>query len=174
MEDEVIRGTTVVKDGAITWPPPAPKISAAPPAKEKPAAAAPAANKAHDHGKTGAPASAKAVAMLFALGAALFWFIGTYAPATFLNNFTVFVLACFFVYMGVWILPPALLTPLMGVTNAIISIIAIGALVQVAPPLLAEAGAGRPADWILGLAIVALALTSITMFGRLPGTPPLT
>jgi proton-translocating NAD(P)+ transhydrogenase subunit alpha len=165
MEDEVIRGTTVVKDGAITWPPPAPKISAAPPAKAKAAAASPAANKAHDHGKTGAPASAKAVAILFALGAALFWFIGTYAPAAFLNHFTVFVLACFVGYMVVWNVTPALHTPLMSVTNAISSIIAIGALVQVAPPLLAEAGAGRPADWILGLAIVALALTSINMFG---------
>jgi NAD(P) transhydrogenase subunit alpha len=40
MEDEVIRGTTVIKDGNITWPPPAPKLSAAPPAK--PAAKPPA------------------------------------------------------------------------------------------------------------------------------------
>jgi len=37
MEDEVVRGATVVKDGAITWPPPAPKISAAPPPKPQPA-----------------------------------------------------------------------------------------------------------------------------------------
>ena len=39
MEDEVIRGTTVIKDGAVTWPPPAPTLSAAPPAA-KPAPAA--------------------------------------------------------------------------------------------------------------------------------------
>ena len=39
MDDEVIRGTTVVKEGEITWPPPAPKLSAAP-AAAKPAAAA--------------------------------------------------------------------------------------------------------------------------------------
>src|SRR2546423_575930 len=41
MDDEVIRGTTVVKEGAVTWPPPAPKLSAAPPAKV-PATALPA------------------------------------------------------------------------------------------------------------------------------------
>ena len=60
---------------------------------------------------------------------------------------------------------PALHTPLMSVTNAISSIIAIGALVQVAPPLAAAAGADRPEAWILGLAVVAVALTSINMFG---------
>ena len=59
---------------------------------------------------------------------------------------------------------PALHTPLMSVTNAISSIIAIGALVQVAPPL-ADFGPDRPAAWILGLALVAIALTSINMLG---------
>src|SRR3972149_1264399 len=49
MEDEVLRGTTVVKEGNITWPPPAPKLPAAPPAAAKPAAAAPAA-KGRGHG----------------------------------------------------------------------------------------------------------------------------
>src|SRR5690242_9605407 len=54
MEDEVIRGTTVIKDGTITWPPPAPKLSAAP-AKPPAKAAPPAAEKkGHGHG-AGAP-----------------------------------------------------------------------------------------------------------------------
>jgi NAD(P) transhydrogenase subunit alpha len=52
----------------------------------------------------------------------------------------------------------------MSVTNAISSIIAIGALVQVAPPL-AGSGAGRPNLLILGLAVFALALTAVNMFG---------
>ena len=51
------------------------------------------------------------------------------------SHFTVFVLACFIGYMVVWNVTPSLHTPLMSVTNAISSIIAIGALVQVAPPL---------------------------------------
>jgi NAD(P) transhydrogenase subunit alpha len=167
MDDEVIRGTTVVKQGSVTWPPPAPKLSAAPPAAAKPAAAA-VAKKGHGH-DAGAAASARTITIFFALAALLFWFIGAYAPAAFLGHFTVFVLACFVGYMVVWNVTPALHTPLMSVTNAISSIIAIGALVQVAPPMMenavAGAGADRPEDWILGLTVAALALTSINMFG---------
>ena len=103
---------------------------------------------------------------MFAVAAVVFWFIGASAPAAFLAHFTVFVLACFVGYMVVWNVTPALHTPLMSVTNAISSIIAIGALVQVAPPLLGAAGAGdRPETWILGLAVLAIALTTINMFG---------
>jgi H+-translocating NAD(P) transhydrogenase subunit alpha len=98
------------------------------------------------------------------VGAVLFWLVGMYAPASFLSHFTVFVLACFIGYMVVWNVTPALHTPLMSVTNAISSIIAIGALVQVAPPL-AGAGADRPNQLILGLAVFALALTAVNMFG---------
>jgi NAD(P) transhydrogenase subunit alpha len=65
--------------------------------------------------------------------------------------------------MVVWNVTPALHTPLMSVTNAISSIIAIGALVQVAPPI--SAGAERPELWILGLAVAGIALTTINMFG---------
>jgi NAD(P) transhydrogenase subunit alpha len=46
-------------------------------------------------------------------------------------HFTVFVLACFVGYMVIWNVSPALHTPLMSVTNAISSIIVIGALLQV-------------------------------------------
>ena len=99
------------------------------------------------------------------VGAAVFWLIGAFAPATFLAHFTVFVLACFIGYMVVWNVTPALHTPLMSVTNAISSIIVIGALVQVAPPMGEAAAEGRPAGWILGLAIVSIALTTINMFG---------
>ncbi len=162
MEDEVIRGTTVVKEGKITWPPPAPKISAAPPAPaRKPPAPAPA--KAHGHGGAGAPLPRKATAVFFLVAAAAFWFIGAYAPPAFLSHFTVFVLACFVGYMVIWNVTPALHTPLMSVTNAISSIIAIGALVQVAPPV-AEA-ADRPVGWIVGLAVLSIALVAINMFG---------
>ena len=165
MEDDVIRGSTVLKEGNITWPPPAPKLSAAPPAAAKPAAAPPAARKGHGHGEAAAPASARSMAIMFAVAALLFWFIGANAPAAFLAHFTVFVLACFVGYMVVWNVTPALHTPLMSVTNAISSIIAIGALVQVAPPQAAAAGADRPEAWILGLAVAGVALTSINMFG---------
>jgi len=162
MEDEAIRGLTVIKDGAVTWPPPPPKAPAAPPAAAKPAAAAPAA-KGHGHG-AGEPMSGRALAIVFFVGAVLFWFIGAHAPAAFLTNFTVFVLGCFVGYMVIWNVTPSLHTPLMSVTNAISSIIVIGALIQIAPPL--EAGAaGRPDEMIRWMAIVGIALTSINMFG---------
>jgi NAD(P) transhydrogenase subunit alpha len=164
MDDDAIRGLTVIKEGSITWPPPAPKLPAVSP-QAKPAAAAstPAKKSGHGHG-AGEPASAKSLALTFGVGALLFWLVGAFAPASFLAHFTVFILACFIGYMVVWNVTPALHTPLMSVTNAISSIIAIGALVQVAPPL-GEATAGRPGAVILGLAVAALTLTAINMFG---------
>jgi NAD(P) transhydrogenase subunit alpha len=163
-EDDAIRGLTVVKDGAITWPPPPPKLPAAPP-QARAAATAPAAAKKSGHGHgAGEPASGRSLAILFGVGALLFWLVGAYAPASFLAHFTVFVLACFIGYMVVWNVTPALHTPLMSVTNAISSIIAVGALIQVAPPLGAGAE-GRPGGLILVLAVLALALTAVNMFG---------
>ena len=161
MDDDAIRGLTVIKDGVITWPAPAPKLPAAP---AKPASAQPiTAPSAHGHGKGGAPASATKIAIIFGVAALLFLLIGAYAPAAFLGHFTVFILACFVGYMVVWNVTPALHTPLMSVTNAISSIIAIGALVQISPPLMGDLD--RPDGWIRWLAVAGIALTSINMFG---------
>jgi NAD(P) transhydrogenase subunit alpha len=163
-DDEAIRGATVIKEGAVTWPPPAPKLSAAP-AQARPAAAPPVAAKKSGHGHgAGEPMSGKTLAAVFGAGAVLFLLVGAFAPASFLSHFTVFVLACFIGYMVIWNVTPALHTPLMSVTNAISSIIAVGALVQIAPPL-GGTGADRPDGLILGLAVVALTLTAINMFG---------
>lgn len=159
MEDDAIRGLTVVKDGAITWP--APPLVAAP----KPVAnltTAPAARKGHGHGEPSGPMSVGKLAIVAGVTAVLFALVGAYAPAAFLSHFTVFVLACFVGYMVVWNVKPALHTPLMSVTNAISSIIAIGALVQISP--LANA-TERPNTLIIGLAAAALVLTAINMFG---------
>ena len=159
MEDDAIRGLTVVNDGVITWP--------APPLKPPPAAAgaavraAPVHAKGREPGKRGGGMSAAALASLFCGAAIAFLLVGLYAPAAFLGHFTVFVLACFVGYMVVWNVTPALHTPLMSVTNAISSIIVIGALVQVAP---ASAAEGHPAV-VRILAIAAMGLTAINMFG---------
>src|SRR5512140_3391856 len=67
MDDDAIRGLTVVKDGAITWPPPPLKLPAAAP-QAKPAAAAVPAKKS-GHGEAGEPASPKSLALLFGVGA---------------------------------------------------------------------------------------------------------
>jgi NAD(P) transhydrogenase subunit alpha len=159
MEDDAIRGLTVVKDGAITWP--APPLVVAPKPAAKPAAM-PAAKKGHGHGTASGPMPAGKLAIVAGVTAVLFALVGSYAPAEFLSHFTVFVLACFVGYMVVWNVKPALHTPLMSVTNAISSIIAIGALVQISP--IADA-ASRPNTLIGVLAAVALVLTAINMFG---------
>lgn len=160
MEDDAIRGLTVVKEGSITWPAPAPKLPPAPAAAAAKPAVAQVAKKGH--GAASAPMSRNKLAIVFGVAAALFWLIGASAPREFLSHFTVFVLACFVGYMVVWNVKPALHTPLMSVTNAISSIIAIGALVQISP----LAGAvNRPNDWISWLAAAGIVLTSINMFG---------
>ncbi|MEM8815335.1 MAG: Re/Si-specific NAD(P)(+) transhydrogenase subunit alpha [Pseudomonadota bacterium] len=121
MDDEVIRGATVCKDGETTWPPPAPKLSAAPPQAAPEPVAPPAAEKPSFLG----PLIAMGLGGLALLG------LGAVAPPSFMAHFTVFVLACFVGYMVIWNVKPALHTPLMSVTNAISSIIVIGALVQI-------------------------------------------
>jgi NAD(P) transhydrogenase subunit alpha len=159
MEDDAIRGLTVIKDGAITWPAP-PLVVASKPAPKS--AAAPLAKKGHGHGEPSGPMPAGKLVIVAAITAVLFVLVGAYAPAAFLSHFTVFVLACFVGYMVVWNVKPALHTPLMSVTNAISSIIAIGALVQISP--MANA-AERPNTLIIVLASLALVLTAINMFG---------
>ena len=123
MEDEVIRGATICFDGETTWPPPAPKLSAAPP---KPAAPPPEPVPAEDEKPD---VFGPIVAM--AIGGLALFGLGAVAPPSFMAHFTVFVLACFVGYMVIWNVTPALHTPLMSVTNAISSIIVIGALLQI-------------------------------------------
>jgi NAD(P) transhydrogenase subunit alpha len=167
MDDDAIRGLTVIKDGAITWPAPPPKLPAAPPAPAaKTAVAAAPPPKAKGHGEPSGPMSPGKTAVLFGVGAILFLLVGRYAPSSFLGHFTVFVLACFVGYMVVWNVTPALHTPLMSVTNAVSSIIAIGALVQIAPDLTKiSTDLARPGEWIRWLAVGGIALATINMFG---------
>jgi NAD(P) transhydrogenase subunit alpha len=120
-EDEVVRGATVCKGGETTYPPPAPKLSAAP----KKAEPAPAPVKVEEKPSVMGPIIGMIVGGLALLG------LGAVAPESFMNHFTVFVLACFVGYMVIWNVSPALHTPLMSVTNAISSIIVIGALLQI-------------------------------------------
>jgi len=147
MEDEVIRGTTVINNGEITWPPPAPKLSAKPgPVKPVEAPA-----------QQPEPRKAGPLALLlpFLIGGAALLGLGLVAPPSFMAHFTVFVLACFVGYMVIWNVTPALHTPLMSVTNAISSIIIIGALLQVSSDV----------DWIKWLAGLAILITAINIAG---------
>ena len=74
----------------------------------------------------------------------------------FISILSIFVLACFVGYFVVWSVTPALHTPLMSVTNAISSVIVVGALI-------AAAAEGSPSSKWLGL--LAVVLASVNIFG---------
>lgn len=147
LEDEVIRGATICTGGETIWPPPAPKLSAAPP-KAAPAPA-PVVEKTEQKRSVIGPLLAMAVGGLALLG------LGAVAPPSFMAHFTVFVLACFVGYMVIWNVTPALHTPLMSVTNAISSIIIIGALLQIS-------SADKLIMWIAAFTVL---ITSVNIAG---------
>lgn len=153
MEEEVTRGTTIVHHGEITWPPPTPKPVALPAGATSPIPTA----KSPASASLGKKAHTKSHNPLWVMAAGIFLLLlaGYFAPVSFVEHFTVFIMACFVGYMVVWNVTPALHTPLMSVTNAISSIIAIGAVMQ-----LSDGSFG-----IQLLAGFALTLTAINMFG---------
>ena len=121
MEDEAIRGATIVNGGEVTWPPPKPKLQAAPTIK-------PPEPKREE-----APVKKENVwvkYLILTVSALSFLWLGSVAPPEFMSHFTVFILACFVGYQVIWNVTPALHTPLMSVTNAISGIIVIGAVLQ--------------------------------------------
>ena len=143
MEDEVVRGATVVKDGEVTWPPPAPKLSAAPPKPlEKPVEPTEVVEE---------KPSWFGPLVTFIVGGLALLGLGSVAPASFMAHFTVFVLACFVGYMVIWNVTAALHTPLMSVTNAISSIIVIGAILQISSE-------DSVIMWIAGFAVTITAI----------------
>ncbi|KUJ82533.1 NAD(P)(+) transhydrogenase (Re/Si-specific) subunit alpha [Microbulbifer flavimaris] len=150
-EDEAIRGATVVRDGEITWPPPAPKVSAQP----KPA---PKKEVVPEVKEEAAPKkkSALSIALFWLVAGGLILWLGRVAPPDFVSHFTVFVLAIFVGWQVIWNVTHALHTPLMSVTNAISGIVIVGALLQV--------GATGSALVTL-LAFVAVLVASINIFG---------
>ena len=148
--NDIVRPMTVLKAGAVTWPPPAPAT--------KPAPDTPRGAKVQIHSAAhGPPATAKMSASsargLLLAGLALLG-IGLSAPPDFLTHFTVFVLTCFIGYQVIWSVTPALHTPLMSVTNAISGIIVIGGMLQVN---------GGSAASILG--VIAIVLATINIAG---------
>ncbi|MDD2661025.1 MAG: Re/Si-specific NAD(P)(+) transhydrogenase subunit alpha [Methylococcales bacterium] len=130
MDDEVIRGTTVIKEGNITWPPPAPKLSVAP----APQTEAPAYPSVLEQQKKSIIPPVVKQLLPAIIGGLILFGIGAVAPESFMTHFTVFVLAVFVGYQVIWNVSHSLHTPLMSVTNAISSIIVIGALVQISTP----------------------------------------
>ncbi|MBT8408205.1 MAG: Re/Si-specific NAD(P)(+) transhydrogenase subunit alpha [Alphaproteobacteria bacterium] len=155
MEDDVIRGATVTYDGEITYPPPPPKVAAiaAQPAKEKPKELTPEEKRAQEIAAF-KDATKRQVTLLVA-GGALMLLIGAYAPASFMQHFVVFALACFVGFQVIWNVSHALHTPLMAVTNAISGIIIVGALLQI--------GSG---NWLVVLlSFISVLIASINIVG---------
>ena len=129
MEDDVIRGATVTHDGEITFPPPPPKVQAIAAAKPKEPEKTPEEIKAEEVAATKA-AGRKQTGMLV-IGGLLMLLIGQYAPASFMQHFIVFVLSVFIGFQVIWNVSHALHTPLMAITNAISSVVILGALLQI-------------------------------------------
>jgi len=146
-EDEVIRGATVVKDGQLSWPAPAINISAAPAPKVE-ETKAPVIVEEKAPNKWFKPVNA-------IVAAGLFGWIASVAPSDFLAHFTVFMLACIVGYGVVWNVAHSLHTPLMSVTNAISSIIIVGALLQV----------GSDYWYVNTLALLAILIATINIVG---------
>ena len=148
MDDEVIRGTTTIKDGEIAWPPPPPKLSAAP-ARPKPTRAP---VEPVDEGKA-KRRHAITTGVVLTAGIAVILWVGSVAPASFMPHFIVFVLACFIGWQVIWSVTPALHTPLMSVTNAISGIIVIGALLKL--------DSGQWVVWLLAAVSVLIATINV-------------
>jgi NAD(P) transhydrogenase subunit alpha len=137
LDDVVQRGTTVIHQGKLCWPPaqpapaPTPAVTSAV-AAGKATTAATNASPAADPATASAQARRRGVVSLVALAAAavVLLALGAVAPPSFVAHLTVFVLAVFVGYQVVWNVTPALHTPLMSVTNAISGIIVIGALLH--------------------------------------------
>ncbi|MDA9224872.1 proton-translocating transhydrogenase family protein, partial [Tateyamaria sp.] len=155
MEDDVIRGATIVHGKEITFPPPPPKIAAI--------AAAPKVDAPKE--LTAEEKRAKEVAEfkqqtkrqvgLLAIGGGLLLAVGLVAPASFMQHFIVFVLSVFIGFQVIWNVAHSLHTPLMAVTNAISSIIILGAVIQI----------GSSSLLITLLAALAVFMASVNIFG---------
>ena len=155
MEDDVIRGATVTHDGAITFPPPPPKVQAiaAQKPKEKARELTPEEKRAQE--VAAFRAQTRSQVTLLGVGGALMLLVGLYAPASFLQHFIVFVMACFVGFQVIWNVSHSLHTPLMAVTNAISSIIIVGALLQI----------GSGSFLVILLAALSVFMAGINIFG---------
>jgi NAD(P) transhydrogenase subunit alpha len=154
MEDDVIRGATVTHQGEITFPPPPPKVQAIAAQKKEPIKElTPEEKRAAE--VTAFKAQTKTQVSLIVIGAVLLLGVGLVAPASFMQHFIVFVLAVFVGFQVIWGVAHSLHTPLMAVTNAISSIIILGALMQI----------GSGSTMVIILAGLSVFMTGINIFG---------
>lgn len=146
LDDVVLRGMTVARDGELLWPPPPVQVSAASTTAQPTAVATKAEPK---------PKDPRRGLILAALGALAFGLIAAYSPPELLSHFTVFVLAVFVGYYVISNVAHALHTPLMSETNAISGIILVGGILQL----------GSDNVIVTALAFIAVLVASINIFG---------
>jgi NAD(P) transhydrogenase subunit alpha len=155
MEDDVIRGATVTHVGAVTYPPPPPKVAAIAAAKPKEKARELSPEERRAQEVAAFRTQTRNQVGLLTIGGGLILLAGLYAPASFMSHLIVFVLAVFVGFQVIWNVSHSLHTPLMAVTNAISSIIILGALMQI--------GSG---NWlVIILAALAVFMAGINIFG---------
>jgi len=154
MDDDVIRGATIAHAGEITFPPPPPKIQAIAAKPKEKAPQKTAEEMRADEVQAFRKQTQNQVALL-AIGGALLFLVGSYAPASFMQHFIVFVLSVFVGFQVIWNVSHSLHTPLMAVTNAISSIIILGAVLQV----------GSTSFLVTLLAAIAVFFAGINIFG---------
>ncbi len=154
MEDDVIRGATVTFNKEVTFPPPPPKVQAiAAKSQEKPKELTPEEIRAQE--VDAFKAQTKQQVTLLAAGALLTLGLGLIAPVSFMQHFIVFVLSVFVGFQVIWNVSHSLHTPLMAVTNAISSIIILGALMQI----------GSGSFLVIILAALSVFMAGINIFG---------
>ncbi|KQT43168.1 NAD(P) transhydrogenase subunit alpha [Aureimonas sp. Leaf454] len=154
MEDDVIRGATATHEGAITFPPPPPKIAAIARQPVKKVVEETHEQKAAREMLAARKAGLKQVQLLVG-GALLLLLLGLVAPPSFLQHLVVFALSCFVGYHVIWNVSHSLHTPLMAVTNAVSSIIILGALLQV----------GSSSGVVAVLGALSILIASVNIFG---------
>ncbi|MDA9409798.1 Re/Si-specific NAD(P)(+) transhydrogenase subunit alpha [Bradyrhizobium sp. CCBAU 45384] len=154
MEDDVIRGATVTKDGVITFPPPPPKVQAIAKVMPKKAVVETAEERAARELAEFRAAGRRQTWMLVA-GAIVTLLIGSVAPASLMQHLMVFGLSVFVGFQVIWNVAHSLHTPLMAVTNSISSIIILGALLQV----------GSSSLIVSLLAAFSVLMASVNIFG---------
>jgi NAD(P) transhydrogenase subunit alpha len=154
MDDDVIRGATVAHASEVTFPPPPPKVAAIAVQKKEPIKELTADEKRALETEAFKKQTKTQVGLL-AAGGALLLAIGLVAPASFMQHFIVFVLSVFVGFQVIWNVSHSLHTPLMAVTNAISSIIILGALTQI----------GSTSGIVVVLGALAVFMTGINIFG---------
>ncbi|MBB3918727.1 Re/Si-specific NAD(P)(+) transhydrogenase subunit alpha [Rhizobium fabae] len=155
MEDDVIRGATVAHEGIITYPPPPPRVQAIATQKPRERAKEPSPEERRAQELAAFRRQARTQGVLLASGTALLLVVGAMAPASFMQHFVVFVLACFIGFQVIWNVSHALHTPLMAVTNAVSGIVILGALLQI----------GSSNGIVVSLAAVSVLVATINVVG---------